>query len=320
VDQFLDGNIFVGIFLPIIIGLVMFTMGLSLKVLDFKRLKESPKAVFVGIFAQILGAPIVAFLLANLFGLDPILSVSLMLLAAVPGGPMSNVLCFIADGDVALSVSLTAINSILTIFTIPIIVNVSALYFASTTYSLHLPFWQTVLQMTVITLIPIILGMLVLKHFPRIAEKVTKVSKLVIPILLIGIVFTAMILEREFFLSFAKQSAFVATTLAVLMFAVGHGLGVLFKLSKKQKTSIGVEVGMQNGALAISIAASPFLLNVPEAAIVPSAYSFIMGIVVVGYIYLTTRGSSAEHKRKNNIFLAAFALAIGVMLLLIFVL
>jgi BASS family bile acid:Na+ symporter len=319
-DQFLSGNIFVGVFLPIIIGLVMFVMGLSLTILDFKRLRESPKAVFVGILAQIIGAPLVAFLLANLFGLDPILSVSLMLLSAVPGGPMSNVLSFIADGDVALSISLTALNSIITVFTIPIIVNLSALYFTNTNYSLHLPFWQTVIQITLITLLPIAIGMFTKNRFPVFAHRISKVSKLVTPVLLVGIVFTAIILERSFFVEFAKQAILVVTALAVLMFGLGHGLGMLFRLGKKQRTSIGVEVGLQNGALAISIAMSPFLLNTPEAAIVPSVYSFVMGVVVVGYIYLTTRGSSKEHQRKNNIFLAVFASAVTTMLILIFVL
>jgi len=319
-EQFLDGNIFVGIFLPILIGLVMYIMGLSLTVVDFKRLLDSPKAIGIGILAQIIGAPLIAFGLAYVFNLDPILSVSLILLASVPGGPMSNFLSFLADGDVALAVSLTAINSVVTIFTIPIIVNLAANYFTGTTYALHLPFLNTILQVALITLLPIVLGMITLKYIPNFAQKILKVSKIVTPIILIGVVFTAMIIEREFFVSFAKQAAFVATAMCICMFAFGYFIGAPFRLNKKQRTTLGIEVGMQNGALAISIAVSPYLLNTPQAAIVPSAYSFIMSIVVIGYIYLVTRQSTQEDKRRNNIFLIGFVLAIITMLILIFVL
>ncbi|MBP6925754.1 MAG: bile acid:sodium symporter family protein [Candidatus Pacebacteria bacterium] len=319
-EQFLDTNIFVSIFLPIIIGLVMYVMGLSLTITDFKRLLDSPKAVTIGILAQIIGAPLIAFGLAHIFNLDPILSVSLMLLAAVPGGPMSNFLSFLADGDVALAVSLTAINSVVTIFTIPLIVNLAANYFTGTTYTLHLPFVDTILQIALITLLPIVLGVLTYRYFSNVAYKVLRVAKIVTPIILIAVVFTAMILEREFFVAFAKQAALIAAALAVCMFAFGYFIGAPFRLGKKQKTTLGIEVGMQNASLAISIAVSPYLLNAPQVAIVPSAYGFVMSTIVVGYIYLVTRESSVQDKKRNIIFLIGFTIAIITMLVLIFAL
>lgn len=319
-DQFLDANIFVTIFLPILIGLVMYIMGLSLTVADFKRLLDSPKAVGIGILAQIIGAPLIAFALALMFNLDPILSVSLILLASVPGGPMSNFLTFLADADVALGVTLTAINSIVTIFTIPLIVNLAASYFTGATYTLHLPFLETIVQIALVTLLPIVLGLLTHIYFPNFARKILRVAKIVTPIVLIAVVFTAMIIEREFFVSFAKQAALVATALAMCMFAFGYFIGVPFRLGKKQRATLGIEVGMQNASLAISIAVSPYLLNAPQVAIVPSAYGFVMSVIVVGYIYLVTRESSVQDKKRNNIFLAGFILAIITMLVLIFVL
>lgn len=319
-DQFLDTNIFVAIFLPILIGLVMYIMGLSLTVADFKRLLDSPKAVGIGILAQIIGAPLIAFGLAHIFNLDPILSVSLILLASVPGGPMSNFLSFLADADVALAVSLTAINSVVTIFTIPLIVNLAANYFTGTTYALHLPFLDTIFQIAIITFLPIMLGIATHRYFPNFAHKILRVAKIVTPIILIGVVFTAMIIEREFFVSFAKQAALVATALAVCMFTFGYFIGTPFRLGKKQKTTLGMEVGMQNGALAISIAVSPYLLNTPQAAIIPSVYSFIMSIIVIGYIYLVTRESTVQDKKRNIIFMIGFVIAIITMLVLIFVL
>ncbi|MCF7831535.1 MAG: bile acid:sodium symporter family protein [Candidatus Pacebacteria bacterium] len=319
-DQFLDTNIFVAIFLPILIGLVMYVMGLSLTVADFKRLLDSPKAVGIGILAQIIGAPLIAFGLAHIFNLDPILSVGLVLLASVPGGPMSNFLTFLADADVALAVSLTAINSVITIFTIPLIVNLAANYFTGTTYVLHLPFWETIVQIALVTLLPIILGLITHTYFSNFSNKVLKVAKIVTPIVLIAVVFTAMIIEREFFVAFAKQAALIASALAVCMFAFGYFIGAPFRLGKKQRATLGIEVGMQNASLAISIAVSPYLLNAPQVAIVPSAYGFVMSVIVVGYIYLVTRDSSVQDKRRNNIFLVGFVIAIVTMLILIFVL
>ncbi len=264
--------------------IIMLGMGLSLVIDDFKRVVLYPKAILIGLVNQIIILPLIGFTIATLFHIKPEIAVGIMILAACPGGPTSNLIAHLAKGDLALSVSLTAISSFITILTIPFIVNFALIHFLADGQIIKLDVVQTIIQIFIIIVIPVSIGMLI-RHFKesfalKMANPVRKASGIVITLVIIGIV----VKERENFVSYFQQAGIVALVLNVATMMVGFYSSKLFKIKDKRAISISIESGIQNGTLAITIAV--VLLGNSAFAIAPAIYSLLMfftGGVVIYY-------------------------------------
>ena len=272
----MESSFLTTVFLPLALFIIMLGMGLGLTLADFRRILTEPKGVFLGLIAQLLVLPLIGFALASTLPLTPELAVGVMILAACPGGPTSNLMTYLAQGRVALSITLTAIGSLITVFTIPLVVNAAMAYFMDESATLQLPFMTTVVQIAVITLVPVSLGMLLHHYTPRLAAKVEKQVKW-LAMFFLGLVIAGLLLkERANVLSFFLQVGWVTFPLIVLAMAAGYGLARAAKLDRPSATAITIEVGIQNGTLAIAIASAPNFLNNSTMAIPAAIYSLIM--------------------------------------------
>lgn len=272
----MESSFLTAVFLPLALFIIMLGMGLGLTLDDFKRILIEPKAVMLGLVAQLVMLPIVGFLLAFAFPLTPELAVGVMILAACPGGPTSNLVTYLARGNVALSITLTAISSLVTVFTIPLVVNLSMRTFMGEGTALQLSFLTTVLQIAVITLIPVSLGMVLHHYVPRLAAAVEKWVKWLSLFFLALIIVGLLVKERANVASFFVQVGGVTLTLVLCTMALGFAIATLAKLDQRSATAITVEVGIQNGTLAITIASASTFLNSPTMAIPAAIYSLLM--------------------------------------------
>lgn len=254
--------------------IIMLGMGLSLVFDDFKRIIIYPKAIFVGLTNQLIILPILGFTIASIFPTRPEIAIGIMILAACPGGPTSNLIAHLAKGDTALSVTLTALSSFITILTIPFIVNFALVRFAGEGQIVKLNVLETIIQIFIIIVIPVVLGMIIRYYKEgfamRMAKPVRTASGILIALVIIGIV----IKEKEHFVSYFQQAGLIALTLNVATMAVGYFSSRLFRIKDKRAVSISIESGIQNGTLAITIAV--VLLNNADYAIAPAIYSLLM--------------------------------------------
>ncbi|MEL7067654.1 MAG: bile acid:sodium symporter family protein [Cyanobacteria bacterium J06634_6] len=292
----MESNFLTEVFLPLALFIIMLGMGLGLTLADFKRIAIAPKSVIVGLVAQLIVLPIVGFLLASIFPLSPELAVGVMVLAACPGGPTSNLVTYLAMGNVALSISLTAISSLITVFTIPLVVNFASSSFIGENTSLQLPFGETVLTIAVITLIPVTLGMLIHHYAPQFAANVEKSVKWLSLFFLALIIFGLLLKERANVLEFFLQVGWVTLVLNVVTMALGYAFSRLVQLEQKSAIAITCEVGIQNGTLAIAVASAPTLLNNPTMAIPAAIYSLLM-FLTGGAIALWARNAQAVTRK-----------------------
>ena len=272
----MESSFLTAVFLPLALFVIMLGMGLGLTVDDFKRIAIAPKPILIGLLAQLFMLPVVGFVLASLFPLSPELAVGVMVLAACPGGPTSNMVTYLAQGNVALSISLTAISSLITVLTIPLVVNVSMQAFLGENAAIQLSFVETVVQIAVITLVPVSLGMALHRYRPRFAAKVESWVKWLSLFFLALIIFGLLLRERENVLSFFLQVGWVTLALNVVTMALGYLFSRLAKLDHPSSVAITSEVGIQNGTLAIAVASAPTLLNSPTMAIPAAIYSLLM--------------------------------------------
>lgn len=274
-------------FLPLSLAIIMIGMGLGLVIEDFKRIALYPKAVFVGLMNQLIILPIVAFLIAKTFPLSPEHAVGLMILAVCPGGVTSNLITHLARGSVALSITLTAFSSTITLLTIPFLVNLSLSHFLSRSEMIQLPVFETMAQIIVITFIPIVIGMVIRKKYPNFARKAEAIVRKASGFLLAIIVIAAIIKERHQVVDMFTLVGPAALTLNLSMMAVGLATGWYLLHDLRQSVCISIETGIQNGTLGIMIAAT--LLQEPAMAIPPAIYSLIMFLVGFVAIYVFSR-------------------------------
>ncbi|WP_372722528.1 bile acid:sodium symporter family protein [Immundisolibacter sp.] len=269
--------------------LLMFGMGLGLTTLDFRRVAEVPKATLIGLCGQLLLLPALGFALCLALNLSRDLAMGVMLLTLCPGGVLSNLFTLLGRGDVALSVTMTTISSMVTVFTLPIVLNISLLAFSDSSVQFRLPVLQTALQILVVTIIPVSLGMVVLHRAPFFAQRASRWVRtsctIFLPLVIGGILFKN---GGEWLSNFAKAGA-LAVTLNLLAIVLGYALGKLSRLDARQVRTLSIEVGAQNAMLGVTIALSPFLLNSPQIAIVPSIYAVTMVIMLWAYVTLTNR-------------------------------
>lgn len=261
--------------LPVALGVIMFGLGLGLRAGDFARVVVFPRAVLVGLFCQILILPVVCYFIARGFALQPALAVGLMLLAASPGGATANLYSHLANGDVALNITLTAINSVLCIITLPIIVNLSLVQFMGEGQAIPLQFAKVV-QVFVIVIGPVVAGMWVNHRFAPTAAKLRQpVKKLSVLFLVVAIALAAFN-DRGNIVDNIEAVGAACLLFNLSSLAVGYWVPRLLRLDRRQAIAIGMEIGIHNGTLAIAIALSPIMLNNPTMAVPAAIYSGIM--------------------------------------------
>lgn len=270
----MQSSILTELFLPFSLAVIMFGMGLSLRIEDFKRILIYPKAVGIGLLNQLIFLPIIAFGIANLFDLPAELAVGLMILAVCPGGATSNLITHLAKGDAALSITLTAFSSVITVFTIPFLVNYSIGHFIPGGEAQQLKVVGTVVSVLVITIIPVALGMLVFAKAPKLAAKLDLPFRRISAIFFVIIVVAAVLKEKENLDRYFVEAGPAALALNVATLGLSFGIARLFKLPFRQGLTIAIESGIQNGTLGITLAAT-LLMN--SVMTIPSAiYSLIM--------------------------------------------
>lgn len=278
----METNYLTDLMLPLSLAIIMLGMGLSLKANDFKRIIVYPKAVAIGFVNQIFFLPVIGFFLLLAMGIkSPELAVGVMILAACPGGPTSNLISHISKGDTALSITMTAISSLVAIITIPLIVNFSLMWFMQQGEYIPLPVFDTIIKLTGVTLLPVTIGMIIRKKAERFALRMEKPVKIVSGLLLFLIIFAAISANRDIFASSFRDVGPLALLLNLVMLALGFLSARAFKLNTSQSVTISIETGIQNGTLGIMIAST--LLHNDIMAISPAIYSLIM-FVSAGFI------------------------------------
>lgn len=272
------------IVMPILIVL-MFLLGTDLNKKSFTDVARNPRAVMIGMIGQLIILPLIAFALAWIMKLPPIYFMGIVLIACCPGGSSSNVFSMLAKGDVALSVTLTAISSIITLFTIPVIMEFVARFVSEQSgVEVNLPFGRLIVQNIVLLFVPLFIGIMFRHFFPTPAVKVNKVlSKLAFPAL--------MTLALVFFLQYTQEIKDnfavlgVAVTIMILLAMLCSSiLSRLTKSGTAVRRTIVIEVGMQNAAQAIAIASSPFIFNSGEMAIPAIIYALLMNVILLIYV------------------------------------
>lgn len=265
-------------------------MGLTLVIDDFKRVIKYPKAVSVGLFNQLILLPLIAFGLAILFNLTPAIAVGLMILAACPGGVTSNLITYVSKGDTALSITLTAIGSFITVITIPMIISFSLIYFLADDQSVQLNVLQTIAQVFGITVLPVSIGMFIRDRKPDFAKRMERPSKIASTVIFLVILLGIILANKHLLVSSIKSVGAVTLLLNLITMGLGFLAAKIFKLNFAQSLTITIESGIQNGTLALVIATT--ILKNAEMTLAPAIYSLIM--FITGGLLMAYFGSRKE--------------------------
>jgi BASS family bile acid:Na+ symporter len=287
----MQSNLFTTLLLPLALASVMLGMGLGLVPEDFRRIGRDPKAVAAGSLAQVVLLPLLGALIVWLVPMPPPIAVGLMVVAICPGGPSSNLITYLARGDVALSVTLTAISSLITVFTIPLLANQALRLLMGTEAQFSLPIGSTMLQILLITLVPTAIGMALRQRFPKGAIRLeAQVSRLAAALL--GLIIVLVLLKEGARLpEFIAKVGLAALLLNGLGALAGYGTARLLGLPVAQQISLAIEVGIQNCTLAIAITAG--LLGNPEMAVPAAVYGLWMYITGLGIVRLGRSAAKA---------------------------
>ena len=280
-------NIVTDVILPLALAFIMFVLGLGLTGSDFLRVVKQPRDFFVGAFSQIILLPIIAFILVKIWPIAPELAIGVMIIAAAPGGVTSNLLTSLAKGDVALSISLTAIISLLCVITIPFIVLTSVGLLSDSSITQDISLFSMSRDMFLIVTVPVILGILIRSFASGAALKFEPIAKKISIVLFVLVLLGAIAAERENVISYFAQAGLITFVLNVVMMIVAYCVAKLLASGMKQKKCITIECGLQNGTLAIFVATSIFgggMYVIPAAT-----YSLIMFATSLIFVYLVRK-------------------------------
>ena len=263
------------ILLPISLAIIMFGMGLSLVSGDFTRLFTYPKAVLVGLCNQLMLLPLIGFTIVVLFGLNPSMAIGVMIISICPGGPTSNLITQVSRGNIGLSVTLTALSSLITVFTIPILLSKFIAYFSGDTdVVIQIPILETMLQILVITVIPVSIGMMIRKRREAFALRMEKPMRTASTVLFVIIFLIIIIANKDNLIQAMKEVGLPTLLLNLSTMGLGYLSAKLFGITGKSQISITIESGIQNGTLAFVIATT--MLNNLEMGLPTGAYSIWM--------------------------------------------
>lgn len=260
--------------IPLGLMAIMFSLGLSLALQDFKRLFKRPKAALTGISGQLLLLPLLGWGLAILFNLPPAMAVGLVILSACPGGVTSNAVVFAARGDVALSVTLTALTSMITIFTTPFLISLGLDYFYNEGDAPVLDIFLTIKRLFQMTVLPVSLGMAVRFWHQPLAERLIVFLRPTSLIILISVICFSVLISLDLVLTNLVTAGPVVFLLNVSAMAVGFGLAYFLALKKKEIMTISIEIGVQNATMATFLSLS--ILQDWNLAITPTIYGMVM--------------------------------------------
>ena len=278
----MTSTFFNAVLLPLALAIIMLGLGLSLGLNDFKRVVNYPKAILIGLVSQMVILPVACFFIAKFFGLSPELAVGLMLLSASPGGPTANLYSHLSKGDVALNISLTAVNSLLTLFTLPLIVNFAIHHFMESGLVVPMQF-KKVVEVFLMVLIPVSIGMIVKSNFPKVSAQLDKPVKILSALFLVVVIGGVVYQVREHILSYFQMVGMAALIFNLLSIALGYYLPRLMKLKENQAIAIGMEIGIHNGTLAIFIALT--VIGNGAMSVPPVIYSLIMFVTAALFGY-----------------------------------
>lgn len=279
------------IILAVALFVVMIGMGLSLTIADFRRVLQMPKAVLIGLLNQIILLPLIGYGLSIAFGVEPAIAIGVMILAACPGGPTSNLVTNLAKGDIALSVTLTAINSLITIISIPLIVGFALDAFLGEASAIEAPIGSIIGSLVVIIAIPLVIGMLVKRYAENFADKMERPVRIASGVLITLVIVGLVIKERAHIVEYFQSALLITLALNIATMLMGYLTAKLGKLSFRQALTIAIESGNQNGTLAITLAAVS--LGRPDFAIAAAVYSIIMYLTAAVAVYI---GNKADKK------------------------
>ena len=279
------------IFLPTSLAIIMFGMGLTLVVNDFTRLFTYPKEIIIGLCNQLVFLPLIGFLIILLFDLNSSMAIGIMILSLCPGGPTSNLITQVARGNIGLSVTLTALASLITVFTIPIILSKAITYFTGETdIVIELPIVQTMIQILVITVIPVSIGMLIRKKNEAFAARMERPMRIASTVLFIIIFLLVMFANKDLIVQAMKEVGLATLLLNLSTMTLGYLTAKVFGIKGKSQISITIESGIQNGTLAFVIATT--ILNNVEMGLPTGAYSIWM--FITGGILMWRLGRSSD--------------------------
>ena len=280
-------NIVTDLFLPLALAFIMFSLGLGLTGVDFLRVIKQPKDFFVGAVSQIILLPIVAFILVKIWPISPELAIGVMIIAAAPGGVTSNILTSFAKGDVALSISLTAIISLLSVITVPFILISSLNLLGSESIVQNISLVSMAMSMFLIVTVPVIIGMIFRKFAENIAIKFESITKKISVVLFIIVLLGAILAEKDNVVSYFVDAGFITLVLNILMMIIAFYIAQLLGTGTAQKKCIALECGLQNGTLAIFVGTTLFGGG---AFIIPAAtYSLIMFATSLVFVFFVRK-------------------------------
>ena len=267
-------NIVTDIFLPIALAFIMFALGLGLTGADFLRVLKQPKDFFVGAISQIILLPVIAFILVKIWPISPELAIGVMIIAAAPGGVTSNILTSFARGDVALSISLTAIISLLSVITVPFIIVTSLGFLGSEIIAQNISLTGMAISMFLIVTVPVIIGIIFRRFASNAAIKFEPIAKKISIILFVIVLLGAILAEKDNIVSYFADAGLITLALNIIMMIVAFYVAKLLGTGNAQKKCIAIECGLQNGTLAIFVGTTLFGGG---AFVIPAAtYSLIM--------------------------------------------
>ncbi len=272
--------------LPMALAIIMMGLGLELTPKDFARVSKHPKAVLIALFCQLVLLVGIAFLLCKVLALPPLLSVGLMLLAASPGGSTANLFSYLFKGDIALNITLTAINSVIAAFTLPLIVNFSIQYFMHDGQQISMQF-SKILQVFAIILVPVCIGMLIRHYAPHFTEKLNKPLRIFSVVFLILIIIGAIAKERAHILQYLTQVGVATVIFCICSLVIGYFVPRLLGINSAQARACAFEIGIHNSTLAMTIALT--VIANPTVAMPAAVYSIFMYIFAALFGALISR-------------------------------
>lgn len=285
----MQSNIFTTVLLPLALASVMLGMGLGLVPEDFRRIGRDPKAVMVGLLSQMVLLPLIGALIVWLVPMPPVIAVGLLMVALCPAGPSSNLTTYLAKGDVALAVSLTALSSAITVLTIPVLANLALRTLLGAQTEISLPIGATMLQILLITLVPTASGMALRQRWPATSARLERRVSGLAAGLLVLIVVTLLVQEGEKLPDFIVKAGLGVVLLNGLGTLAGYLAGRLSGLPLPQQITVAIEVGIQNCTLAIAITAG--LLKNPEMAVPGALYALWMNGVGLAAVHVGRRST-----------------------------
>lgn len=282
----------VELMLPLALAFIMFSLGLTLVVNDFRRVFTRPKAMLIGLFGQMLVVPVFAYSVARVWGLAPEMAVGLMILAACPGGVSSGLLTHLARGETALSISLTAVTSVAAVVTVPFIVDFAMRQFMDSGLSVDFPLSKMVRGVFLLTTVPVLLGMGVKAWRPNVARRLERAAGRLATMLFVLIVLATFASQRQVLMDNLGSIGPAAMVLNLLVLAVGFGMAAAGRLQRRDRIAVATECGLQNAALGIFVAAN--VMQSPVMTVPSVVYALLMNFGAIGFVLLMRAAKSDD--------------------------